>query len=161
MKAFIFIAMIFISNPSFSQLKAAVHCPIFDVDLLEGNVNKVDPRSTPGQIKEVFPCYTDEVKKTDSTACAGVFIKDKGLLFYTDRDYIEVRDNYRGKMEPAVMGAARGSLFTILGNPKIKDVGWDAFQTKYGTLIVYYNTSGKINKLQMSSLGTESIKLCD
>ena len=161
MKAFLFIAIIFISHPSFSQLKATVRCPTFDADLLEGNVNKVFPQFTPGQIKEVFPCFTEEVKKTDSTACAGVFIKDQGLLFYTDRDYIEVRDNYRGKMEPAVMGAARGSLFKFLGNPKIKDVSWDAFQTKYGTLIIYYNSSGKINKLQMSSLGTESIKLCE
>jgi hypothetical protein len=161
MKAFILIAIIFISHPAFSQLKATVRCPVFDVDLLEGNVNKVYPRFTAGEIKEVFPCYTDEVKKTDSTACAGVFIKNQGLLFYTDRHYIEVRDNYRGKMEPAVMGATRGSLFKILGNPKIKDVSWDAFQTKYGTLIIYYNTSGKINKLQMSSLGTESIKLCN
>jgi hypothetical protein len=161
MKALIFIALIFISLPGFSQLKATVRCPVFDVDILEGNVNKVYPRSTTGEIKEMFPCYTDEVKKTDSTACAGVFIKTQGLYFYTDRDYIEIRDTYHGKMEPALMGAARASLFKILGNPKIKDVSWDAYQTKYGTLIVYYNATGKINKLQICGQGTESIKLCD
>lgn len=161
MKAFILIAALLLSCPTFAQLKVTAHCPVMDVDLLEGNVNKVYPRFTPGEIKAVFPCYTEEVKRTDSTACAGIFIKDKGVYFYTDRNYIEIRDNYRGKMEPQLMGASRSGLFGILGNPKIKDAGWDAYQTKYGTLIVYYNKGGKINKLQMCSLGTDAIKLCN
>jgi len=60
-----------------------------------------------------------------------------------------------------MMGASRSSLFNWLGFPKIKDVSWDAFQTKYGILILYYNKAGKVNKLQLSSKSTDTIKLCE
>ena len=73
----------------------------------------------------------------------------------------EITDVYKGKMEPAVMGAQRGSLFKFLGNPSIKDDTWDAFITRYGTLILYYNTAGKVNKIQMSSKSADYIKLCN
>jgi hypothetical protein len=52
-------------------------------------------------------------------------------------------------------------LFKWLGYPKMKDASWDAFQTKYGILITYYNKAGKINKLQLSSRTTDTIKLCE
>jgi hypothetical protein len=59
------------------------------------------------------------------------------------------------------MGASRSTLFNIFGHPKIKDTGWDAFQMGYGTLILYYNKAGKINKIQISSRTTDVIKLCE
>ena len=59
------------------------------------------------------------------------------------------------------MGASRGSVFKWLGNPIIKDVTWDAYQTKYGILILYFTKAGKINKIQLSNKGVESIKLCE
>ncbi|MBL7748959.1 MAG: hypothetical protein JNM19_16085, partial [Chitinophagaceae bacterium] len=48
-----------------------------------------------------------------------------------------------------------------LGHPKIKDVNWDAFQTAYGILVVYYNKSSKVNKLVMTTKGTETLRLCE
>jgi hypothetical protein len=59
------------------------------------------------------------------------------------------------------MGVSRNNLFKILGYPKMKDVSWDAFQTKYGILILHYNKANKINKLQLSSKTTDTIKLCE
>jgi hypothetical protein len=59
------------------------------------------------------------------------------------------------------MGAGRGSLFKVLGYPKMKDISWDAFQTKFGILILYYNKANKINKLQISYKNTDTIKLCE
>ena len=61
---------------------------------------------------------------------------------------------------PALMGASRSGLFSMLGHPKLKDAAWDAYQMGYGTLILYYNAAGKINKIQMCSKGTDAIKLC-
>jgi hypothetical protein len=59
------------------------------------------------------------------------------------------------------MGVARNSLFKTLGNPKIKDDNWDAYQMAYGTLVLHYNKAGKVNLVQFSTRGTESLSLCE
>ena len=65
------------------------------------------------------------------------------MYFYTDRDYVEIGPNFKGKLSVPLMGAARSSLFKIFGNPMIKDVKWDHFQTSYGILILYYDDASK------------------
>ncbi|MEP7164331.1 MAG: hypothetical protein ABI741_06540 [Ferruginibacter sp.] len=149
--------------PSMAQLKTTAVCPPFEVDVLAGNVNKVSsPKSTLGEVKKAFPCPAEIVEETVSaTKCAGVFFKDLGIYFYTDRNYIEIAENFKGKLTPALMGADRSSLFKLLGYPKLKDISWEAFSTEYGTLVVYYDKAGKINKLQISNKNTESLKLCE
>ncbi|HQW83058.1 MAG TPA: hypothetical protein PK987_01280 [Ferruginibacter sp.] len=144
-----------------AQLKTTPVCPAFTVDVLDGNVNKLYAKSTWAEVTNLFPCYTKLIEKDSATVCAGVFYPDKGIYFFTDRDYIEIKDNFKGKMTPHLLGANRSSLFATLGYPKIKDLHWDAFQTEYGTLILYYNTAGKINKIQISSKTTDTIKLCE
>jgi len=144
-----------------AQLKTTATCPPFTVDILAGNVNELTPKSNWAEVKAIFPCSTQLIEKDSANVCAGVFYKDKGIYFYTDRDYIEIRDNFKGKLTPQLLGANRGSLFTLLGHPKIKDISWDAFQTEYGTLILYYTKANKINKIQFSSKTTDAIKLCE
>jgi hypothetical protein len=146
-----------------AQLKTTTAiCPTFSVDVLEGILNNaVTTKSTLGQVKFFFPCFTEEVEQATATKCSGIFYADKGIYFYNDRGYIEVKENFKGKLIPQLMGVSRGSLFKLLGYPKMKDVSWDAFQTKYGILILYYNKANKINKLQMSYKNTDTIKLCD
>ena len=143
-----------------AQLKVTALCPALTVDALTGQINKLHSRSTPGEIEKTLPCVTDKIA-ADSMHCAGIFYKDKGLYFYPERNYFELRDNFKGTIKPALMGAHRSSLFRTLGNPKLKDATWDAFQTQYGTLVLYYNGSGKINKIQISDRSTESLKLCE
>ncbi len=135
-------------------------CPTFRADVLDGNINKIHSKSTIGEVMKMFPCFTEKVEK-DEMGCTRVVYADKGVTFFPARNYIEIRDNFKGTMEPALMGKSRGSLFGTLGNPKMKDANWDAYQTQYGTLVVYYNKAGKINKLQMSSRGTDTMKLCE
>jgi len=162
MKIFVLlVSCIFSVSLASAQLQATVVCPGFDVDILGGNINRqVYPKSTMGEIKKTFPCFTEVVEDTTGSKCKAVFYKDKGISFYTDRNYFEISDNFKGKLTPALMGASRSSLFQTLGYPKIKDTGWDAYQTEYGTLVLYYNTAGKINKIQISSKTTEALKLC-
>lgn len=144
-----------------AQLKVTDACPPLSVDVLEGNINRLHPKSTSSEIVKTMPCQTGEEEKIDSIGrCQGVFYKNKGVQFFTGRNYIEIDNSYKGKMSPAIMGAARGSLFRVLGNPKLKDIEWEAYQTKYGTLIVYYKAN-KINKIQMSTKSTDNIKLCE
>jgi len=144
-----------------AQLKPKLACPPFTVDVMDGNVNMIYPKSAIVEIQTTFPCATDIVDENTGPKCGGVFFKDKDIHFYTDRDYIEIGEGFKGKLTPALMGVSRTTLFKLLGTPKLKDPNWEAFQMGYGTLVLYYNKAGKINKLQMSSKSTEALKLCD
>ena len=152
-KIFLIAAVILNTQLASAQLKTTTACPVFKVDVLEGKLNDdLSAKSTMGEIKILFPCYS-EIAETDAgKKCAGIFYKDKGIDFYTERDYIEIGQNFKGKLSLPLMGAGRNTLFKWLGYPKIKDVNWDAFQTKYGTLILYYNKVNKIIKLQLSEV---------
>jgi len=158
---FLIITIQLFSSQIFAQLKTTVSCPPIEVDVLAGTVNELLPKSAIVEIQNTLPCFTTfQVKDTDST-CGGVFYSDRSINFYTDRRYIEIGEKFKGKITPALMGAKRSDLFSILGYPKLKDVHWDAFQMGYGTLILYYNSAGKINKIQMANRSTDAIKLCE
>ena len=96
--SFLILAAIISIHTSWAQLKTTPVCPVFVVDVLEGDVNKYSPKSTLGEIKKAFPCFTESVDVTTSSACAGVFYKNKDIYFYTDRNYIEIRQNFKGKL---------------------------------------------------------------
>jgi len=144
-----------------AQLKTTPVCPPFEVDVLEGTVNELYTYSSIADIEKKFPCFGNAIPETNGSTCGGVFYKDRDLYFFTERDYIEVGENFKGKLSLPLLGASRGSMFKWLGNPKLKDPNWDAYQTKYGILILYYNKAGQINKLQLSNQNTETIKLCE
>ena len=161
MKALLFIFASILCTQLHAQLKTTVVCPPFNVDILEGTVNELHTYSNIGEIEKKMPCFSSTTAETNGSTCGGVFFKDKDIYFFTERSYIEVGEHFKGKLSMPLLGASRGSLFSTLGNPKIKDVTWDAYQTKYGILILYYNKAGKINKLQMSNKSTDTIKLCE
>jgi hypothetical protein len=145
-----------------AQLKTTPVCPPIVVDILYGKVNQLNSTSTIGQIKALFPCYTTIEEETAGTPCGGgIFYNDKDIYFYTGRDYVTIGEKFKGKLSIPLMGASRNNLFKWLGNPKIKDVNWDAFQMAYGTMILYYNKTGKINKIQFSTKSTETLNLCE
>ena len=148
---------------TFAQLKTTPKCPELDVDILDGIINKsILPTSTVGQIKLNFPCFTSFEEEGTSAKCgAGVFYKDKDIYFYTTRNYIEIGPAFKGKLSVPLMGASRDGLFKWLGSPQIKETGWDAFRTAYGILILYYDNSAKVNKIQFSTESTNSIHLCE
>ena len=146
-----------------AQLKTTPKCPDFEIDILDGIINKtILPTSTVGQIKLNLPCFTSFEEEGTSAKCgAGVFYKDKDVSFFTTRDYVEIGPAFKGKLSIPLMGASRNSLFNWLGSPQIKDVTWDAFQTAYGVLILYYDNEAKINKIQYSTKTVNSIQLCE
>jgi hypothetical protein len=146
---------------SFAQLKTTTICPSFEINILRGHAGDLDPRSTIGEIKKKFPCFTSEKDESDSSHCGGIFYKDKDIYFYTASNYIEIGPAFKGKLSIPLMGASRNDLFKWLGNPMIKDVNWDAFQTAYGILLLYYNKSGKINKIRFSTQSAATIQLCE
>jgi hypothetical protein len=161
-KIFFLFTAFMIDSEINAQLKTTPVCPAFLVNILDGRVNELDPNSTIGEIKSKLPCFSGAEEETASAKCGGgVFYKDRDIDFFTGRDYVEIREKFKGKLSIPLMGANRNGLFKWLGHPKIKDVNWDAFQMSYGTLILYYNKAGKINKLQFSTKSTDAIRLCE
>lgn len=160
-KIFLILAGIFSMNTALPQLKPTPVCPTFIVDILDGKVNELYPNSTMGEIKGKLPCFSETEAETTSSRCGGtIFYKDRDIYFYTGRDYVEIREKFKGKLTIPLMGASRNSLFKWLGHPKIKDITWDAFQMAYGTLVLYYK-AGKVNKLQFSTKPSEALSLCE
>jgi hypothetical protein len=160
MKKLFVILLISAATGAEAQLKTTPVCPVIIADLLEGNVNGIEPDFSAVEIKKVLPCASSE--DAESAACgAKVNYADKGIYFFSGRGYIEIREKFKGKLSLPMMGAARSSLFKWLGYPKIKDINWDAFTTKYGILILHYNKSGKVNLIQFSKKNAESLTLCE
>jgi hypothetical protein len=152
---FVFTTMCLVSN---AQLKVKPRCDAFAVDLLDGKVNGVLPDFTPGQIKTKLPCFTGE----EPSKCGGViYFKDRDVKFYTDRDYVEIGPAFKGKLSLPLMGAKRGTFFKWLGNPKLKDDTWDAFQTQYGCLVLYYNKASRVQMIRFSTKNTDELNLCE
>lgn len=132
------------------------------MDILDGNINGVEPDYSPGRIKQALPCSTSEEPEDKTSKCGGgVFYKDKDIYFYTGRDYVEIREKFKGKLSLPIMGASRNSLFKSLGNPIMKESNWDAFKMSYGTLVLHYNKAGKVNLIQFSKLGPDGLTLCE
>lgn len=146
------------------QLRAKVKCPDLYVDILNGTVNDLKPSNTQNEIKEKFPCFTSAVDEAESAQCGGgIFFKDKDIFFYTRRKYVEVGPHFVGKTSFPLLGTKRGTLFSKLGNPKVKDDLWDAFEMQYGTLVLHYDVAGaagRVKFFQFSTLGTEELNLC-
>ena len=145
-----------------AQLKVTPTCPEFTVDLLAGTVSGVKPDFTNPRIKSLLPCFSSSAEEGDTAKCgASVFYKDKDIYFYTDRNYVEIGPKFKGKLVQPLMGAQRKSLFNLLGNPEIKDVTWDAYQTTYGLLILYFDATSKVNRIRFATESTSTIRLCD
>lgn len=145
-----------------AQLVAKSHCDVITVDILDGKVNGLKPNARFDDIKAKLPCFTASEPEGSTAKCGGsIFYKDKDIYFYTDRDYIQINEKFQGKFTTPILGLSRNSLFSTLGNPKIKDDTWDAFQMAYGTLVLRYNKAGKVNQVLFSTKTTDVLSLCD
>jgi hypothetical protein len=156
---FAFLSFVFFLSAN-AQLKTKPVCSDFVVDVLDGKINGVHPDFTPALIKSRLPCFTTEEPATSK--CGGaIYYKDKDVVFYTGREYVEIGPKFKGKLSLPLMGGKRGSFFKLLGNPKLKDPNWDEFDTQYGCLILYYNSASKVRMIRFSTRTTADINLCE
>jgi hypothetical protein len=145
-----------------AQLKVKASCATLYVDILDGKVNGIRPDITIPELKDKLPCFTSVEEAGTSAKCgSGVFYKDKDIYFYTQRDYIEIGEKFQGKLSIPLIGASRSNLFKWLGNPKLKDVTWDAYQMSYGTLVIHYSAANKVRLIQFSTKGSDILELCE
>lgn len=160
-KIIVCFVLLLLGRVSTAQLKTTPVCGVFEVNVLKGSVNDIMPNFTAGEIKKKLPCFTGEEPEGKDSKCNGaVFYKDRDVSFYTFRDYVVIGPAFKGRMNMPVIGTKRNSLFNRLGNPKLKDIKWDAYQTQYGCLILYYDAQNKVNKMIMSTKSTDEIDLC-
>jgi hypothetical protein len=164
-KTLFFILAMSLASGVSAQLKAKSKCPDFYVDILNGTVNGIKPNNTQTEIKEQFPCFTSAEDESATAKCGGgIYFKDKDIYFYTKRNYVEVGPKFAGKTSFPLLGTRRGTLFSKLGNPKIKDDLWDGYETQYGTLVLHYDVAGaagKVKFFQFSTVGTDQLNLCE
>ena len=145
------------------QLKVKAKCNEFYVDVLGGTVNDARPDYTMGQIKTKLPCFTSSDEEGSTTAkCGGtVFYKDRDVYFYTDKDYIEIGEKFKGRMSAPLMGMVRKAASKFFGQPMLKDETWDAFQTAYGLAVLHYNKLGKVYLIQLTTKTAATLQLCE
>jgi hypothetical protein len=162
-KTIIFLMILASVQEATAQLQVKTTCPPIEVDIMNGKVNgEVKASFIVAEIKARIPCFTSAEEESATAKCGGgVYYKDKDISFYTERDYIEIGPKFKGKLSLPVMGAPRNGMFKWFGNVAMKDANWDAFQMSYGTLILYYTAAGKVNKILLSTRGTDTIKLCE
>jgi hypothetical protein len=145
-----------------AQLVAKPKCETFEVDILDGKVNGLKPNARYDDIKAKLPCFTAAEAEGTTVKCgASIFYQDRDIYFYTDRDYIEIKEKFKGKLSIPLLGAQRNGLFKWLGNPKLKDENWDAFQMAYGLLVLHYNKANKVNLIQFTTKGPDTLSLCE
>lgn len=145
-----------------AQLKPKAACPDFYVDILDGKINGLKANAMIYDIKNKFPCFTSTEDESNSAKCGGgVYYKDRDVSFFTARDYVEIGPKFKGKLSIPLFGTRRGGLFKTLGNPAMKDASWDAYQTSYGLLILYYDAASKVKLIRFSTHGTNTINLCE
>ncbi|HTJ14335.1 MAG TPA: hypothetical protein VL547_19990 [Dinghuibacter sp.] len=159
----LFLSFCLLAGASFAQLKPKVNCGDLTVDVLNGTINGLKPNTGAAQFKSEVPCSTGS---DDASGKCGtvVYYKDKGVAFFADRKYFEIRPGFKGKITMQVMGTARNALFKYFGRPKVKDVLWDAFETQYGTLVLHYTApgaAGRVNLIQISTESTDVLSLCE
>jgi hypothetical protein len=162
-KISIAIACILLSttSSSFAQLVSKTECGVIAVDVYKGRINELKPNADPERMKIKIPCFTSfEPEGSESKCGGGIYYADKGLIIYTQRDYFEIGEKMKGKLNIPLIGAKRDAMFAWFGNPKIKDANWEAYQMSYGTLIVYFNTKNLVNKVIISSMLTSELQLC-
>lgn len=162
MKKYALVIAILISAANVNaQLRSTPYCQPFNIDILDGTVSKLSCTSPFGDIANRLPCYTEVVDELTSGGCGGVFFKDKGVYFHTYRDYIEIKENYTGTISLPLMGANRTLLFKWLGIPKTKDISWESYQMRYGSLVLFFNPEGKVNRIIITSKNAETLRLCE
>src|SRR5688572_27875532 len=99
MKTLLTVMVLVISVGLNAQLKTSTVCPQVYIDILGGKVNGVEPDFTQGQVKSTLRCFTSLEEENTSSICGGLIAyKDKDIYFYTGRDYVEIREKFKGKL---------------------------------------------------------------
>ena len=80
-------------------------CAPLVADLTTGRVNGLPATATMDEVKAALPCFTGESEESSAMNYGGgVFFLNHNVYAYTGADRWEMRDGFRGRTEPDVLG---------------------------------------------------------
>ena len=140
------------------------HCDDLAVDIANGTVGGLSPEATPDEIKARFPCFTGTTSEGGGfNEGGGVFFKNHDMYFYTQRDYIEIRQDFTGVVPDNLLSKGTKQVRNLLGPPisseqssgiengAIVEQVTSTFQTPYGRLVVV-STPSRVRMVQIHAV---------
>jgi hypothetical protein len=136
-------------------------CDALHLNLEKGTLNGIPATASWEQIKTQFPCSTGETEEGAAFNCGGgVFFLNHDFYFYTHRDYIEVRTDFKGTISPLSMQMTRSEVMSVYGNPEQQpDPDTYYYQKKYGTVRVEFSDN-RVKEIGVHAQPMEAIILC-
>lgn len=161
-------AMIFLmifESSSFNNAGASKGCKNLEADLKKGTLNGVSPAASMKEVKSKLPCFTGDSSEEDSimNCGGGVFYLNHDFFFYTGRNYIEIRKNFKGKLSAETLNQPWSKVHTAMGEPDRQELQRDVFyyfyDTDYGCLR-FNVVSGNVIIVAMHAQPSEQVDLC-
>jgi hypothetical protein len=143
---------------------AVTTCPDLIVDLNTGRVNGIKPSVSMSAVKKKLPCFTGESEEGIVANCGGgVFYLKNDIYFYTGRNYIEIRNKFSGRTEPALLGTSRDDVLYTYGEADIKVDGGRVliYKKPYGSLRLVFNMDGRCIEIGIHSDSPSKVVLCE
>ncbi|MCX7743416.1 MAG: hypothetical protein N2167_02510 [Flavobacteriales bacterium] len=163
----IFVAVMFSckADQTAKNVQPVVHnCANLELDLQNGTLNGEKPTLSLDEVKQRFPCYTDETEEGSNFNCGGgVFYLKHDFFFYTHRDYLEVRKKFPGKVIPDILNKDVETAMKELGKPDLvkKEGELLLYKMPYGTLRLKVSASNTIIVLGIHAQKINKINLCE
>lgn len=93
-------------------------CPKVTLDIQQGTLNGLPPTTSQGVVKATLPCWTGDTPDGSSfNFGGGVFFLKDDFYFYTGRNYIEVRRDFKGIVTPSILGLTSAEVRSHFGEP--------------------------------------------
>lgn len=161
---FIIIFSFFFSGGSHSNVSEVLSCDKISADLKKGKLNGLSPTASMADVKKNLSCFTGESEEGSGFNCGGgVFFLNHDFFFYTGRDYIEIRKNFKGKMSISLLGQpveeATKNFGDAVRNESHGGVDYYFFKTKYGCLRVNVEY-GSITQVGIHAQPPDKVELC-
>lgn len=122
------------------------------LDLHSGLLNGAAPTLDQTAIKNFLPCFTAATEEGKvANHRGGVFFRNHDLYFYTFKDFIEVRENFTGTVQPPILGAPAkdvGKLLNIDITP-YEVRSYSLYPMDYGCIGVRVYDGNKVREVRV------------
>jgi len=149
------------------------NCATMIVDLDKGTINGIKATASMPQVKAKFPCFTGDTKEGDVFNCGGgVFYLAHDIFFYTYRDYVEMRSDFKGKFvkdgKPVnILGLTPAEFDELMGHEAdeyLEEEDGDnycgAWNTPYGCITADF-VNGVLTTLTINGVTADKVKRCE
>lgn len=115
-------------------------CNNLVLDLNQGTLNGLVPTVSQAQVKQYLPCATGDTEDGEVyNYGGGVFFLDHDFFMYTGKDFIEVRQDFKGNVTDNMMSKSKAEIIARYGIATI-DNGYKLFfNRQYGCLRFTFN----------------------